>query len=221
MSFELDHIFILTDVGAPEADRLTSIGLTEGSSRVHQGQGTTNRRFFFHNFMLELLWVSDAEEARSPLTSPMYLWERWSDLELGTCPFGFCLRPANEPPDDRPFPAWEYHPVYLPPNLNNLVGNNVSILREPMLFYLSFAKRQDSSTSAEPLHHRVGFQELTRLTFFSPHNARPSPELQAMVDMGAIKLKWEGDYLLELGFDGERQGERVDLKPDLPLILCW
>ncbi|AFY78420.1 MAG: hypothetical protein IGR93_19055 [Hydrococcus sp. C42_A2020_068] len=59
MTFELDHLFICTAIGAPEADRLLSFGLTEGTPNIHPGQGTANRRFFFHNVMLELLWVLD------------------------------------------------------------------------------------------------------------------------------------------------------------------
>jgi Rho-binding antiterminator len=60
MEFELDHLFICTTIGAPEADRLVAFGLTEGTPNVHPGQGTANRRFFFHNFMLELLWVHNS-----------------------------------------------------------------------------------------------------------------------------------------------------------------
>jgi hypothetical protein len=76
MTVELDHIFICTEVGAPEADQLVAFGLAEGTSNVHPGQGTTNRRFFFHNAMLELLWVREEQEARSPPITPARLWER-------------------------------------------------------------------------------------------------------------------------------------------------
>ena len=48
MSLELDHVFVNTAPGAPEADQLLSFGLVEGSSNVHPGQGTANRRFFCH-----------------------------------------------------------------------------------------------------------------------------------------------------------------------------
>ena len=53
--------------GAPEAAALIAAGLTEGSSITHPGQGTANRRFFFENIYVELVWVSDAEEARREL----------------------------------------------------------------------------------------------------------------------------------------------------------
>ncbi len=47
MTIELDHFFILTDPGAPQAELLTEIGLVEGTPNDHPGQGTANRRFFF------------------------------------------------------------------------------------------------------------------------------------------------------------------------------
>lgn len=65
MAFELDHFFVWSDVNAPEADYLINAGLSEGPANVHPGQGTANRRFFFANGMLELLWVHDEAEARS------------------------------------------------------------------------------------------------------------------------------------------------------------
>jgi len=77
MDFELDHVFICVSEGAPESDLLVEFGLSEGARNVHPGQGTSNRRFFFHNAMLELLWVANPDEARSGLTRPTRLWERW------------------------------------------------------------------------------------------------------------------------------------------------
>jgi hypothetical protein len=46
---QLDHLFICTEIGAAIAHRLVAVGLTEASSNIHQGQGTKNRRFFFHS----------------------------------------------------------------------------------------------------------------------------------------------------------------------------
>ena len=70
MSVELDHVFICSEVGAPGADRLVAFGLAEGTPNVHPGQGTANRRCFFHDAMLELVWVHDGREARSPPFPP-------------------------------------------------------------------------------------------------------------------------------------------------------
>ena len=106
--FELDHLFICTDVGAPEAESLIQFGLTEGDPNVHPGQGTANRRFFFHNAMLELVWVHDAGEAQSELARPTQLWQRWSQRQASASPFGLCLRPNRPGASEVPFPAWIY-----------------------------------------------------------------------------------------------------------------
>src|SRR5215475_4921008 len=103
MSFEIDHIFICTAVGAPEAERLIEFGLAEGSPNHHPGQGTANRRFFFENAMLELLWVDDAEEVQREGIRRLALWERWSQRNLGASPFGICYRPTRDATEPAPF----------------------------------------------------------------------------------------------------------------------
>jgi hypothetical protein len=57
MRLELDHLFICTAPGAPEAEEFVRFGLREGPPNQHPGQGTANRRFAFANAMIELLWA--------------------------------------------------------------------------------------------------------------------------------------------------------------------
>jgi hypothetical protein len=85
---ELDHLFVCTDAGAACAERLIQLGFTEGPPNQHPGQGTANRRFFFANAMIELIWVSDTTEAQSPSTRRTLLWERWRDRQTA-CPFRY------------------------------------------------------------------------------------------------------------------------------------
>ena len=56
---QIDHIFCFTDAPQAAAEELLAFGLTEGSNRVHPGQGTANRKFYFENFFLEILWLQD------------------------------------------------------------------------------------------------------------------------------------------------------------------
>jgi Glyoxalase-like domain len=223
MTFEFDHLFICTDIGAPEAELLVSLGLVEGRSNTHPGQGTANRCFFFHNAMLELLWVCDPEETRSELIRPTHLWERWANRQDGACPFGFCLRSTTPDRDSIAFPSWAYRPPYLPEPLSISVGTNSSVLTEPMLFQTPFGKRPDrySTEKAQPLAHPIGWQEITRVELFSHAIDRPSPALQAAVNTDRIGLRLGAEYCVELGFDGEVQGHRVDFWPGLPLVVSW
>ena len=100
---ELDHVLVWVDRGAPEAERLLDFGLTEGAPNVHRGQGTANRRFFFCNAMLELIWVDDETEARREPASRLRIWERWRYRETGASPFGLCVRRPPEATGPLPF----------------------------------------------------------------------------------------------------------------------
>jgi hypothetical protein len=105
MHLELDHLFICVQREAPEAQNLAPLGLMEGRQRRHIGQGTANVCYFFRNAMLELLWVCDEAEVRSPLVQPTKLWGCWR--KTGSCPFGICFKPvdgARGPSPSRPGP---------------------------------------------------------------------------------------------------------------------
>ena len=223
MTFEFDHLFICTDIGAPVADRLMSLGLVEGRSNTHPGQGTANRCFFFRNAMLEFLWVCDAEEARSELIRPTHLWERWANRQSGACPFGVCLRSTTPDRDSIAFSSWAYHPPYLPAPMSIAVGTNSSVLTEPMLFQTPFGQRPDRypPQKAQPLEHPIGWQEVTRVELVRPTANPPSPALQAAIATDEIGLRVGAEYWVELGFDGEAQGQRVDFQPELPLVISW
>ena len=221
MKLELDHIFVCTDVGAPEAGRLLALGLCEGEPNTHPGQGTSNRRFFFHNAMLELIWVHDQDEARSEATRRTRLFDRWRLRAEGACPFGLCVRSA-EGCASPPFPSWGYTAHYLPPPLEIRVGANSDILAEPMLFYIAFGRRPDifPESKRQPLEHPIGFREITRLRSIAP-KAPISPELAAVSDGGILSLGEGAVHALEIGFDGETQGKSANLGPELPVTLHW
>ncbi|WP_246828969.1 hypothetical protein [Synechococcus sp. PCC 7502] len=196
----------------------------EGTSNTHSGQGTANRRFFFRNAMLELLWVHDMEEAKSESIRPTRLWERWTNRkDSSTCPFGFCLRSGISDSDTVAFSSWAYRPPYLPETLSIAIGTNSDVLTEPMLFQIPFGKRPDqySPEKAQPLEHYVDLCEITRIELVSPTADSPSSELQAVIDTNQVRLRLEAEYYVELGFDGEVQGHQVDFRPELPLIISW
>jgi hypothetical protein len=220
---EVDHVFVSASVGAPEGDRLVELGLVEGSSLHHPGQGTANRRFFFANAMLELAWVHDAVEAQSE-TEParrLHFWERWVGRDGSACPFGVCLRPTAGTSDVAPLPSWEYRPSYSPVGLP--VATNSTVDAEPLVFYIPMHRRMDTAPPQrrEPYEHALPIRELTSLRMFSPGAAALSPAMLAALRTGAFSFQRAASPLLELGFDGERHGQRADLRPALPLILLW
>ena len=222
MGVEIDHIYICTGKNAPQGDLLTQFGLTEGSSNVHPGQGTANRRFFFRNVMLELLWVENPEEVRSETTSPMRLYERCMKPSHRVSPFGIGFRPTVERGEDAPFPSWDYRPAYLPDSLRIQVARDIS-LEEPMYFYLFFAARPDAylGERREPLQHKMPLKEVTSVRVHINRTEKFSETADIIGKLPGLALLPSGENLLEVEFDGGTGNRIRDFRPDLPLIFRW
>ena len=225
MAVELDHVFVCTEFGAPEADRLAALGLAEGAPNRHPGQGTRTRRFFVHNAMLELLWVDDEAEARSPACAPLRLWERWRYAATGYSPFGVCVRPrqGHAPGPALPFATWPYRPPYLPPGLHIDIATGTAP-GEPLLFALGAGERPDALVAGrgQPLAHPGGFREITRLCITLPG---PMPALsgaaRALQEAGVVGFVPGQAHLAEIELDHGRAGQRADFRPVLPLRFQW
>ena len=224
MHVELDHLFICTSAGAPEADRLIRFGLVEGAPNQHPGQGTACRRFFFHNAYLELLWVVDCAEAQDESVRRTGLWERWSCRGREASPFGLGVRPVGQEEHEVPFPGWEYRPPYLPEPLAIWMGAHSEVLAEPLLFSLAFGHRPDSGERSrrQPLEHPAGVRSISRVRFSSPRGGAISPELRGIEEQCPWLSFESGDEdRVELGFDEEVEGRSADFRPELPLIVRW
>jgi hypothetical protein len=222
IAFELDHLFVFTNVGAPEADRLVSLGLTEGSRNVHPGQGTANRRFFFRNAMLELLWVSDEQEAQSEPIARTRLWERSQWRRTGASPFGICLRSSDGETAALPFETWSHRPPYLPTGIEIAVAASTSP-GEPMLFAISFGGQPDAAPPdrREPIEHPLGVREITDVRVTLTGDGPFTPSLHAAQQLGIASFVRDRDHLMEVTFDNASRGEAADLRPRLPLTLRW
>lgn len=221
---ELDHLFICTSVGAPEVERLTAVGLTEGQSNLHPGQGTACRRLFFHNAYLELLWVHNEEEARGEAVKPLRLWERWRYRQTGYSPFGLCLRPSGRGDEagELPFETWAYRPHYLPDPLRIDVAEHPGHPAEPLLFHTSFAVRPDKypPERRQPLEHPTGFREITQVNISLPEQT-VSKAMKVIEEEGLVRVSPGREQLLEVTFDRAGQGKAADFRPNLPLVFRW
>jgi hypothetical protein len=213
MRIELDHVFVCTAPGAPEAEEFVRFGLHEGPPNRHPGQGTANRRFAFANAMIELLWVNDAEEAQSECSRRTQLWERWFSREGKASPFGICVRPVDSQNTESPFPAWRYLPPYLPDPLVMHLGE--AGVEEPMWVYLGFMQRSDREQRF--VEHPIGIREISSLTLTTPVPLR-SIASQRILESGVLSAKKGPKSLLEIGFDGNRRKEIADFRPHLPLV---
>jgi len=220
MKLELDHLFICTTAGAPEVDELLAFGLTEGTRNNHPGQGTTNRRIFFQNAMLEFLWVDNEPEVRRPVIAPTHLWERWQYRHSGYSPFGLCVRP--ETGTALPFATWAYCPPYLPPPLQIDIAA-VTRPVEPLLFVIPFGGRPDTfpADRRQPLEHACGFREITDLEMMIPNPEPLSSAVQFVHDTGLVKFRAGDEFRVDIEFDHGGQARSCDFRPHLPLCFHW
>lgn len=218
---EVDHIFICTQYGAPEAEILKTFGLTEGSSNRHSGQGTANRRFFFKNLFIELLWLENPEEAQSETTNPTMLYDRLISQSDRISPFGICFRPKNILDRTVKFASWSYKPAYLPQHLEVHIAQNTS-LSEPMWFFLGFASRPDfnATNKQQPLQHHHGLSEITSIQVTIPE-LNKSLTLKELQQLQGLNLVDGTEHILELIFDHEKNGRTHDFRPTLPMIFKY
>ena len=220
MTYALDHVFVCCAEGAPEAERLRALGMAEGSSNTHPGQGSASRRFFFENAYLELFWVADAREAQSQLAAPTRLWPRWSRRrDTDVSPFAVILRPDDGGDAAPPFASWAYHPSYLPAHLAIDVAEGTP-LSEPAFFYIGFA-RGAGQMQPQPRDHALGVRRLTAVEIGLPGAVPRSDAARAVEGMGLVEFVDAPDHRMTLTFDAGRAGRNVDLDPDLPLVLRW
>ncbi|GCL65468.1 VOC family protein [Pseudaquabacterium pictum] len=186
MTFRLDHIFVCTSIGAPEAQALLDAGLVEGSGNVHPGQGTSNRRFFFEYGFLELLWVHDESEATSTRTRPTRLWDRWSMRGGQANPFGICFSPQSEVDLSLPFASWAYEPVYLPKG-KRIFFAQAAALSEPELFVLGWPQPA-AAASPQPRAHGLPLKSMLEVSVGLSDTDDPSEPMRAARDSGLLKV---------------------------------
>ena len=214
MSLALDHAFIMCSSGAPEGDSLVERGFLEGSRNVHPGQGTANRRFFFENFMLELIWVEDPAEANSERTRRTRLWERWAGRDKGLSPFGIIFSAAGADASPAPFPTWAYRPAYLPPDMTIDIAEGTR-LDEPELYYIPSMRRDRPRD--EPTEHALPIRRILGVEVGLSGIDGVSTPLRAARTAGLLSFVESQDPMLEIRYASE-SGEIVDLKPTLPLV---
>jgi Glyoxalase-like domain len=212
---ELDHAFIGCAAGAPEGEALLHLGFVEGSSNVHPGQGTANRRFFFDNFMLELVWVADPSEAQNERTRRTRLWDRLERQNPDVSPFGIIFKASAGGARQAPFPTWSYTPAYLPPGVAMQVADGTS-LYEPEIFYLPFVNR-GRRPSNEPTLHAVPIRKITALSIGVCRLAQLSNAGRIAQQLGLLSYFESPQPVMQIAFEGPA-GSSFDLRPRLPLI---
>ncbi|MEM6346899.1 MAG: VOC family protein [Bacteroidota bacterium] len=206
---EIDHIFIFSDQEGREADQLVEAGFWEGSSRVHPGQGTRNRKFYFDNFFLELLWVHDkAEIERSATAAVQQLGQRSQHAQNGQSPYGLCLKNAKS--SDPVFVKSDfYQPDYFPEGWPIATLPHLDAPQLPWTFRLPF--RNALPRPDEPREHHNGVRRLTKATFLLPAENAQHAFLQHFEQDPLVNFETANQLGLILEFDDKRLGKEITM----------
>jgi hypothetical protein len=213
---DVDHVYICTrDVEAHSA-LLRELGLVEGEPNVHPGQGTANRRFFFRNGMLELLYVRDVEELRSERTQILGLYDQFYGEKCG---IGIVLRPSEGEGRAVPYEARQYRPLYLPDGLHMDVSRG-EYTTEPRFIFLGFP---DGHRNAIPAEQRISGCPIDSVSGYRVHTTRDDLSGTAEIVRKRTGIRFtKGEHpLIEVEFNGGARGAGRCLFPELPLILRW
>lgn len=214
MTLSLDHIFIITTPGAAEAERLTELGFIEGNSNIHPGQGTSNRRFFLDGFTIELLYISDIDEAANGAGQGLGILARSRDVEAS--PFGIVVR-VSDPKTIPTFPSWQYFPDYFDGKMCFYVGDNSDQLKEPLCVCMPPTLPKSTAVPAE--YANPGWQ-LTALELTVPIE-KQSEALQHFAAMDQVRIELGKTHKITMKFNHGAAGRIESLAPGLPLVLEW
>jgi len=205
----INHIFIFTDTPDESAEELLSYGFKEGSSRVHLGQGTKNRKFYFKNFYLELLYVHNESEIKSELTAPTKLYERSQYKTINSSPFGLCL--DYDKKDTLLFKECvKYKPTYLPPHMEIEIIPNESNPTLPWVF------RWQADIKGGYENEPINPYQLTK-AIFQTSESKDIPFIKNISHYKELKFI-SGKIHLTLEFEGNK---KIKTFKNLPLSIKY
>lgn len=212
---DLDHIFLFVEPDAPEFAQMAELGFAETYRRVHPGQGTENACYAFDNLFIELLWIRDADEARSEPIRRTGLYERSRWRKDGTCPFGIAWR-GNA----TDIAVWDYRPPYLPADMSIAVACDGDDARRPMLFRSpgSAAPIDWPEERRGDLQQAAGFGAVSEAVLVLPEDVDAGPALGALQRETPLSVQRDGNsYRLDLTIERRDGGKAVLSLPDLSL----
>lgn len=184
---------------------------------MHPGQGTRNRKFYFENFFLEIIWESDEEELRSELIAPLHLWERVHYQVTGNSPFGLILAYTDD--TNALFgPGVTYQPEYTPPGI---VFTVLPHHTEPYLpWTCRLPETMHTFPKNEPIDHAVGIRELSRVTVSLSATNYQNAFTKLVEKSLNVAFKPAEQPHITLEFDHQQQGKSHTFQ-QLPLTIVY
>jgi hypothetical protein len=209
---ELDHVFIVVNPGAVDA------------LRALRSQGTASVAVLFENAYLELIWV-DSSVSVAPDHAATARWFRRAAAwrTTGQSPFGLGLRRMPGDTAALPVPVERELAPWLGP------GAAYELLHQPADslatdFFVVPARAalpawiaRERDRAPEELRHPGGGRRITLVRVLGP--ADQEPIAFGRLRPTPIEMIRAAEPVLEVHLDNDARGQRVDLRPSLPLII--
>lgn len=207
-----NHIFIFCDNHNDVVNELVEFGFIEGSSRIHPNQGTKNRKFYFNDFYIEILWVYNIDEIRNKITYPTKLYERSKYKINDNSQFGLCVNYSKK--DDELFKnKLDYKPTYLPKNMLIEVLTNTGSETLPWTF------RWKNNISSSKIEEPINFPNQTlSKTIFGINQNYVNNNYLDLFKSNAINFENSKEIFLKLIFNNKKE-TRTKIFDTLPLII--
>jgi hypothetical protein len=227
----LDHVYLYAPATSTEdavVAALTELGLRVSDHRGQFSDGVVGRYVRFDNAYLELLWYDGVTSADAN-TRRQARWEI-----TGASPIGIGLRRAKNAPATLPFPTRRYVASWMPPGSEMRFLGAESDTRAPAMFVVpegqpdtEALEREMAAAPSEELRrrlnarvHPLGVRSLTGVRAVV-HPDGLSAACRMLSDAGIVRIESGSTPLVELRFDGAKQGESRDLRPALPLVVSY
>jgi hypothetical protein len=222
---ELDHFYIATAPGAPEEiAALRAAGLTVGK-RVnrHEGQGTASVAVLFNNIYLELIWVESSVGLDPEHASFVHWLHRAADWRTSNrTPFGMGLRRVAGDTSQLSVRVTRDSAAYMEPGSVLELLHQASDTAAADFFVIPTKNALPNriarvrTNSPELLQHNGSFLTVTRVRIYG--RAEHKPSVFDVLHPSGVEFVYGNEPLAEVHFEGAA-GQRVDLRPTLPLVL--
>lgn len=236
-TLKVDHVNIWVQNPKYGKEKLEEIGFTsipDSLCKVHAGQGTTGRYFYFLNAYLELIFIHNEEEFQRNVERNRKLdfVERANSPQNGFSPFSVALKMADYDKESIPFETVEYQQEWMGESNRIFAARNSKFNKaEPSLFvvypeieYDTFESMEDLSIIPEEYSmwrefykHKNGAEKISKIRIHSNEVNHKSETVKMLKAIKEIELVEGEAYLMEIYFDDQRKNEVYDMRPEIPL----
>jgi len=144
-NLKVDHVNIWVKKPKEAKEKLEQLGFTaipDSLCKIHTGQGTTGKYFYFLNGYLELIYKYNSDEFDKNVEANQSLdfLERLNSPENGYLPFSIALKMENYDVSKIPFKTLEYYQEWMEGGNRIYVAENSKIKKEEPSIFVIYPK---------------------------------------------------------------------------------